>query len=138
MTEKTENILRWIAVPFVPFVGYLIAYYIVWLFCFINGFSANVQVGESSFINNIIYTISLLLRDGVGGLAFVLSGFLIAPSHKHLVALILTIVGIGLMIYSAFTSFFVEMDSILPYWVSVVVTSIGCIAACIWTFGEEE
>lgn len=144
-TSKTKTILRWIAVPFVAVLGYLAAYYLIWLICYINGIGANTHTGGFSITdalgfnwNNIIYTISLFLRDGIGGYAFVSAGTYTAPANKKITSVILATIGVCIMFFSAYLSTLVHMDNTIAFWISIIATAIGCIAASINTFNNQN
>lgn len=138
MKETSKIILRWIAVPFVATLGYLAAYYLIWFICVISGIGHNIYTGGFSLTktwgfnwNDIIYTISLFLRDTIGGYAFVLAGTYTAPFGNKIVSTVLATFAVCFCILNIVLVSIGFSENSFMFWLSMIATIIGAIGGCI-------
>lgn len=120
-----KDILRWIAIPFASLLAMLLAGVLAGVFLWLNNMGSSWYTGESP--TRLAEIITLLIKDGVAGFAFVYAGVYTAPSHKNVVAIVLATVLTMFSIGSIILTFYLGRDyfSIL----GAIVTVIGAVFA---------
>jgi len=123
MNKIVENLIRWIVVLPLSFLGLILSFGLLKI---IHNITSYGYIDPNSWLN--IFFIEIM-SNLISGAIFVYIGFKVAPTQQKIVAIVLTILLFSISVISLFIVNFIEKD----YFSNIGIISgiVGSISCCV-------